>query len=108
MDARRPDNSAAHRSPSRRGRSRTRPRRGAHHTAVYTATAAAALSIAAALIVAAACSPEAKHRTLVFFFDGVPPLDAGLAMLGGETSGIPPAAEMLDELVLFAAGRFNP
>jgi predicted CXXCH cytochrome family protein len=46
--------------------------------------------------VAAACSPETKYRTLVFFFDGVPPLDAGIAELGGETSETLPAAETLE------------
>ena len=90
MDARRPDNSAAHRSPTRRGRSRTRPRRGVRRAAAFTAT------VAAALIVAAACSPETKYRTLVFFFDGVAPLDVGIAEFGGETSGIPSATEMLE------------
>lgn len=38
-----------------------------------------AMTAVLALIAAATCSPETTHRVLVFFYDGVPPLDGRLA-----------------------------
>ena len=45
------------------------------------------------MTVVAACSPEAGHRVLVFLYDGVPPLDAGVDGLETETADQPTATE---------------
>ena len=49
------------------------------YAAVFVATAATVVAATTA------CSKEAAHRMLVFFYDGVPPLDARLPDAGAES-----------------------
>ncbi len=81
MDERRSCKLTAQCSPSRQEVCRTRPHRAARRAVIVSTTTAAVL------IAAAACSHEAGHRVLVFFFDGVPPLETGVTDLAVETAG---------------------
>ena len=72
MEARWVHTPAGHSSAKKLGESGTRPPRAAPRAASLLGTTAAVL------VVVAACSRETTHRVLVFFYDGVPPLDAGL------------------------------
>jgi predicted CXXCH cytochrome family protein len=71
--------SAARRSPGRLRESGVHRRRAAQRMMALSTTAVVGA------IVAAACSRETKHRILVFFYDGVPPLDAEIPPLETET-----------------------
>jgi predicted CXXCH cytochrome family protein len=55
----------------------------AHPTAAAERIAAIAVTAAAAIIAVAACSPETRHRVLVFLYDGVPPLGGNVVDLDG-------------------------
>lgn len=63
-----------------RGLSLDASRKGEQSTARWVSTIALAASVAVA-----ACSREVRHRTLTFFFDGVPALDAGITDLTVES-----------------------
>lgn len=81
MEARRSDNHTAHRSPKRWGDSQA-----CSHRARQSAATLVAMAITA-LIVSAACSPEIRHRTLTFFFDGVPPFEVGIPHIEVQAPG---------------------
>ena len=72
MEARRLYVAAGQRWSVRAGESRKRPGRSTRRLATLVS------AVVGVLILAAACSPEATHRMLTFFYDGVPPLDADL------------------------------
>ena len=84
MDARRPYKPTGHRLPSRPRESLRDPTVGVRYAVTL------AVTVVATLIVTAACSREVGHRALVFFFDGVPPLEAEAAALEVETPQEPP------------------
>ncbi len=73
MDGRRPDQLTGYNRPIRPGESPSSP--AVRRMAVFAA------AVGATVVVAAACSPKAGHRALVFFFDGVPPLEAEVAQV---------------------------
>ena len=73
MGARRSDTSDAHRLPSQPGESHTRRRRSTARLLILSVTAVAVV------MVAAACSRVLTHRVLSFLYDGVPPLESGIA-----------------------------
>ena len=80
MDACRPHQRPAHQLPKRPGDSRAYS-----HRAGWCAAAVLPLMVAALIV--AACSPEVRHRTLTFFFDGVPPLEVGIPHIEVQAPG---------------------